>query len=269
MTFFHEIFLGIVQGITEFLPISSSAHLLLVPHVLNVEDQGLMVDVAAHAGTLIAVVLVFWRETWQMAKGCVDLALRRESADARLTWYLMIATIPGVIAGVLLMNYQEVFLRHIPIVIVSNIVWSLALWWADTRFPQTNTISNDMTWKKALFAGLMQMIALIPGTSRSGITMTAGRFLGLSRIEAARLALMMAIPITTGAVLAVLVKLINHSPSPAEWQSFGVVAAVSCLTALGAVFFLLKWLKRFSFLPFVVYRLGLALVLIAWLFWQQ
>lgn len=268
MTDLHLIILGVVQGITEFLPISSSAHLMLVPQVLGGADQGLMVDVGAHAGTLLAVVMVFWRETWQMACGSFDLLFRRKTDNAKLTWCLVIATIPGVLAGVVLLNYQEALLRHIPVIIVSNIVWSLALWWADTRYPQVNTISNDLTWKRALFAGLMQMIALIPGTSRSGITMTAGRFMGFTRLESARLALMMAIPITTGAVLVVLIKLFSHAPTTREIYEFGMVAFVAFVTAFIAVFGLLKWLKKFSFMPFVVYRLLLALVLIAWLFWQ-
>lgn len=268
MTDLHLIVLGIVQGITEFLPISSSAHLMLVPQILGSEDQGLMIDVGAHAGTLLAVVLVFWRETWQMVRGSFDLLLRRRSEDARLTWYLVVATIPGVLAGIALINYQEVLLRHMHVIILSNIVWSLALWWADMRYPQVHTISQDLTWKKALFAGLMQMVALIPGTSRSGITMTAGRFMGFTRLESARLALLMAIPITAGAVLMVLVKLFSHQPSAKEIYDFSVVALVSCITAFVAIFGLLKWLKKFSFMPFVVYRLILALALIAWLFWQ-
>lgn len=268
MTDLHLILLGIVQGITEFLPISSSAHLMLVPQILGDQDQGLMVDVGAHAGTLLAVVMVFWRETWQMACGSFDILRRRRSENATLTLYLAIATIPGVLAGIALINYQETLLRHIPVIIVSNIVWSLALWWADTRYPQIHTISKDLTWKKALFAGLMQMIALIPGTSRSGITMTAGRFMGFTRLESARLALMMAIPITTGAVLAVLYKLFSHQPSAKDIYDFSVVAAVSFVTAFVAIFGLLKWLKKFSFMPFVVYRLLLALALITWLFWQ-
>lgn len=268
MTDLHLILLGLVQGITEFLPISSSAHLMLVPQILGSEDQGLMIDVGAHAGTLLAVVAIFWRETWQMVRGSIDLVLRRKTEDARLTWFLIVATIPGVLAGIALINYQEVLLRHIPVIIVSNIVWSLGLWWADTRYPQVQSISQDMTWKKALFAGLMQMIALIPGTSRSGITMMAGRFMGFTRLEAARLALLMAIPITAGAVLMVAVKLFSHQPSAKELYDFSVVALVSCVTAFIAVFGLLKWLKKFSFMPFVVYRLVLALVLIAWLFWQ-
>lgn len=269
MTDFQLLVLGIVQGITEFLPISSSAHLLLVPHLLGSADQGLMIDVAAHAGTLLAVMLVFWRETWQMVRGSLDLLRLRDSASSRLTGYLLVATLPGALAGYLLLDYQESLLRHVPVVIISNIVWSLALWWADTRCPQTRTIAADMTWKKALFAGVMQMIALVPGTSRSGITMTAGRLLGFSRIEAARLALMMAIPITAGAVLAVLARMLGHSPSPEEIRGFVLVAAVSFVTALFAVFGLLKWLKKFTFLPFVIYRLLLALVLIAWLFWLR
>jgi undecaprenyl-diphosphatase len=262
----HLIVLGIVQGITEFLPVSSSAHLILVPQIMGETDQGLMIDVGAHAGTLLAVILIFWRETLQMINGAFDTIRMKNTWNAKLTQYLVLATIPGAVAGLALVSYQETLTRHIGLIIISNIIWGLALWWADKKGAQEKTVANDLTWQRALFAGCAQTLALIPGTSRSGITITAARFMGFTRLESARLSLMMSIPITAGAVLAVIGKLIKNYPGPEEIHQFIVVAGLSFVTALFAIAFLLHWLKKFNFTPFVVYRLCLAAALIVWLY---
>jgi len=267
MTTLHLIILAIVQGITEFLPISSSAHLMLVPQVMGESDQGLMVDVGAHAGTLLAVIIVFWRETWQMTTGGIDILRGKwKSVNALLTFNLLIATIPGAVAGFAIIAYKDTMMRHLPLIIISNIIWATALYFVDRFKPQDKTISADLTWKKSLFVGLAQMIALIPGTSRSGITMTAGRYLGFTRLEAARLSFMMSIPITLGAVLAVLVELIESHPGAEEIRQFVLVAGLSFITALLTIWLLMKWLKRFNYTPFVVYRLLLAAAMIIWLY---
>lgn len=267
MTTLHLIILSIVQGITEFLPISSSAHLMLVPHVLGEGDQGLMVDVGAHAGTLLAVVMIFWRETWQMSWGGIDILRGRWKTDrARLTGQLLVATLPGAIAGIAILTYKDTLMRHLPLIIISNVVWATALYFVDKHKPQIKTMSQDLTWKRALFVGIAQMIALVPGTSRSGITMTAARYLGFTRLESARLSFVMAIPITLGAVLAVLVELVEKNPTAAEINQFLLVAALSFVTALAAIVFLMKWLKRFNYTPFVIYRLLLAAALVVWLY---
>ena len=266
MSLLHLVILAIVQGLTEFLPISSSAHLILVPKLMGAADQGLMIDVGAHAGTLMAVTLFFWRDVLQVLKGVWDFIRRKDTSDARLAFCLCIATIPAVIAGFALMDYQEILMRHIPIIIISSIVWGLALGWFDKVSAQDKTITGDLTWKRALFVGCAQVLALIPGTSRSGITTTAGRYLGFSRLEAARLAMLMSIPITAGAVLAVVVKMLDSQPKPEEFSQFGIVAGLSFVTALITVWGLMRWLKRFNFLPFVIYRLALAVFLIVWFY---
>lgn len=267
MSTLHLILLAIVQGVTEFLPISSSAHLMLVPKIMGEADQGLMVDVGAHAGTLLAVVLVFWRETWQMTCGSIDfLRGRWKSVNAILTFHLLIATLPGAIAGFAIISYKDTLMRHLPLIIFSNFIWATALYFVDRIKPQEKTIAADLTWQKSLFVGLAQMIALIPGTSRSGITMTAGRYLGFTRLEAARLSFMMSIPITLGAVLAVLVELIKSHPDAAQIGQFALVAGLSFVTALATIWFLMKWLKRFNYTPFVVYRLLLAVGMVVWLY---
>lgn len=267
MSTLHLIILAIVQGITEFLPISSSAHLMLVPQVMGEMDQGLMIDVGAHAGTLLAVIWVFWRETLQMMIGGIDILRGKwKTVNALLSFNLLIATIPGAIAGFAIIEYQDTLMRHLPLIIISNLVWATVLYVVDRKSPQDKNISTDLTWRKSLFVGMAQMIALIPGTSRSGITMTAGRYLGFTRLEAARLSFMMSIPITLGAVLAVMVKVIKSHPGPEEINQFGIVAGLSFVTALATIYFLMKWLKRFNYTPFVIYRLLLAAVMIVWLY---
>ena len=267
MSTLHLIILAIVQGITEFLPISSSAHLMLVPQIMGESDQGLMVDVGAHAGTLLAVIIIFWRETLQMTFGGIDILRGKwKSVNALLTFNLLIATIPGAVAGFAIIAYKDTLMRHLPLIIVSNIIWATALYFVDRIKPQDKTISTDLTWKKSLFVGLAQMIALVPGTSRSGITMTAGRYLGFTRLEVARFSFMMSIPITLGAVLAVLMELIKSHPSAEEIRQFEIVAGLSFVTALVAIVFMMKWLKKFNYTPFVIYRLLLAVGMIYWLY---
>lgn len=267
MTTLHLIILAIVQGITEFLPISSSAHLMLVPQIMGEADQGLMIDVGAHAGTLFAVIAIFWRETLQMTMGGIDVLRGKwKSVNAILTFNLLIATIPGAIAGFAILAYKDTLMRHLPLIIVSNVIWATALYFVDRYKPQEKTISTNLTWKKSLFVGLAQMIALIPGTSRSGITMTAGRYLGFTRLEAARFSFMMSIPITLGAVLAILLKLIELHPTAEEIRQFAIVAILSFVTALITIVFLMKWLKKFNYTPFVVYRLLLAAGMVYWLY---
>lgn len=267
MSTLHLIILAIVQGITEFLPISSSAHLMLVPAVMGEADQGLMIDVGAHAGTLLAVIIIFWRETLQMTAGGIDILRGKwKSVNAILSFNLLIATIPGAIAGFAILSYKDTLMRHLPLIIISNVVWATALYLVDRYKPQDKTISNDLTWKKSLFVGIAQMIALIPGTSRSGITMTAGRYIGFTRLEAARFSFMMSIPITLGAVLAVMKEVLEANPTSAELMQFAIVAGLSFVTALITIVFLMKWLKRFNYTPFVVYRWLLAIGMVIWLY---
>lgn len=266
MNFFHLCILAIVQGITEFLPVSSSAHLILVPKLLNIADQGLLIDVGAHAGTLLAVMVVFWRDMLLMIRGSLDVVRMRNTTDRHVTLCLALATIPCAVAGFLLLNYQETWMRHIPLIIASNIVWAFALWWADRNAPQDNMLETDFTWRKAVFVGVAQMIALIPGTSRSGITMTAARYLGFSRIEAARASVMLAVPIILGAVAAVLVKLYRESLMGSEWVDFAWVAGLSFIAASVTLVVLMRWLRHYSFLPFVIYRFMLAAFLLVWFY---
>lgn len=269
MTFLHLLILSIVQGITEFLPISSSAHLILVPYVLDMPDQGLMIDVGAHLGTLAAVMLYFHQRLLQMWRGVWEILLRKQKTfDSTLVYCLIVGTIPGLIGGALIMLYDDTLMRHIWIIGVTSIVFGLLLWYADKKSTSIYTIETGLTLKRAFYIGLAQLIALIPGTSRSGITMTAARFIGFERSQAARFAMLLSIPVTAAAVLAYLakmvIKIIEHEPIPAsDIQAFFVTAVLTFFVALGAIHFLLKWLQTHNFTIFVVYRLILGVTIFA------
>lgn len=261
MTLLHLFILSVVQGITEFLPISSSAHLILVPYVLDMPDQGLMIDVGAHLGTLAAVMLYFHQRLLQMWRGVWEIVLRKEKTfDSTLVYCLIAGTIPGLIAGALIMLYDDALMRHVWIIGVTSIVFGLLLWYADKKSTSVYTIESGLTLKRAVLIGLAQVIALIPGTSRSGITMTAARFMGFERSQAARFAMLLSIPVTAAAVLAYIAKMVikiaEHQPFPAsDIHDFFIVAVLTFFVALGAIHFLLRWLQTHNFTIFVIYRL--------------
>ena len=255
MTYFQSAVLGVVQGATEFLPVSSSGHLVLVPRLLGWPDQGLAFDAAIHVGTLAALILYFRSELWRMLTG----------VDRRLAALLIAATIPGGVAGALFEKTISAKLRD-PIVIASMLIgWGLVMWLADrhaARVERPVQEPREMTWGAAMGVGVAQAIALIPGTSRSGITITAGLFSGLSRTAAARFAFLLGIPITGAAGLVKLLALLRHGGDvPVGPLLTGVI--VSCVSGLAAVWFLVNFLERRSLLPFVVYRCALGVVVLA------
>ena len=255
MTYLQSAVLGVVQGATEFLPVSSSGHLVLVPRLLGWPDQGLAFDAAIHVGTLAALILYFRSELWRMLTG----------VDRRLAVLLIAATIPGGVAGALFEKTISAKLRD-PIVIASMLIgWGLVMWLADrhaARVARPVQEPREMAWGAAMGVGVAQAIALVPGTSRSGITITAGLFSGLSRTAAARFAFLLGIPITGAAGLLKLLALLRHGGDvPVGPLLTGVI--VSCVSGLAAVWFLVKFLERRSLLPFVVYRCALGVVVLA------
>lgn len=256
----HAFWLGIIQGITEFLPISSSAHLILTPVFTGWADQGVAFDLAVHVGTLLAVVLYFHRDVFELSRdGLVSLAQRKMVGQGRLAFFLVVATIPAGLAGLLLMGLIDTELRSVNVIFATTLLFGLLLGWADFSSKKSRTMS-DMTWVDALWVGLAQAIAIIPGTSRSGSTMTAGLLLGFNRETASRFSFLLAIPITALATSAKLVEVLLSSSSP-DWASFAIGAATSFVTALTAIHFFLKWLGRVGMWPYVIYRIILAAVI--------
>jgi len=262
---FHTIILGILQGITEFLPISSSAHLILLPLFSGWKDQGLSFDLAVHVGTLLAVLIYFHRDVITLLRdGWQSMIQRRAVGEGVLAGALVIATIPTGLAGLVLLSTVGSNLRSVEIILVTTIVFGLLLGWVDYRGQRTRTI-DSIGFKDALWIGLAQAISLIPGTSRSGVTITAGLLLGLEREAASRFSFLMAIPITG---LATSVKLLQAASESiaVDWLAFLMGGVVSFITALTAIHFFLKWLNRFGLWPYMIYRLILAAIIYLFFF---
>lgn len=260
MDLLHAFLLGILQGITEFLPISSSAHLILAPAITGWADQGVAFDLAVHAGTLLAVLVYFRCDVVNLTRdGMHSLAQRRLIGQGRLALWLVIGTIPAGLTGLLLLDLIEHSLRSVQVIFVTTLVFGLLLGWADWR-PNRQRELNSLTWRDALVVGLAQSVSLIPGTSRSGATITAGLLLGLSREAASRFSFLLAIPITALAASAKLLEVATGNAT-VDWLAFLIGGLTSFAMALTAIHFFLKWLNRFGMWPYVVYRLILATVI--------
>jgi undecaprenyl-diphosphatase len=261
----HAIVLALVQGLTEFLPISSSAHLILVPVLLGWEDQGLAFDVAVHFGTLAAVVAYFRRELRGMSVSWLEsLRTRNPDQEAMLAWAVLLGTIPLGLTGLLFHDEISTWLRS-PLVIASTtILFGLALWYADVKGVQTRCEYRMGAWRVAAVA-FAQVLALIPGTSRSGVTITAGLLVGLDRKSAARFSFLLSIPAIAMAALYETKNLLEAT-EPVEWVAMATGVVLSGLSAYLCIHYFLKLLDRVGMLPFVIYRLFLGVVLFA-LFW--
>ncbi len=255
--------LALVQGITEFLPISSSGHLILLG-AFGPADQGPLIDIALHVGTLFAVMLYFRRDVAAMLAGGLRALSGGWDAGAALAAKILLATLPVVLAGLALTRLAPDLLRHPEIIAWSTIIFGLLLWVADKRFPATKT-TEALTYRGALSIGLAQVLALIPGTSRSGITMTAARFLGYTRQEAARFSLLLSIPTIAAAGLLLAVDL--YESGDARLTQDALIAGVlAFFAALAAIHLMMKWLERASFTPFVIYRVLLGIGLLLFLY---
>jgi undecaprenyl-diphosphatase len=262
MDFFQAIFLGIVQGITEFLPISSSAHLILTPAFFDWTDQGVGFDLSVHVGTLLAVVLYFRNDVFSIARdGLVSVARQKMIGQGAMAWYLVIGTIPAGLAGLALLDMINNELRAIEIIFATTLIFGLLLGVADW-IPKRQRTLDQITWKDALLVGIAQAVAIIPGTSRSGITITAGLFLGMTREAASRFSFLLAIPITA---LAAGVKLLEVAMSgvAVDWSGFLIGGVTSFIMAITAIHFFLKWLNKVGMWPYVIYRIFLAGVIYA------
>lgn len=259
MTLVQIIVLSLIQGLTEFLPISSSAHLILGSRVFSWPDQGLVFDVATHLGTLLAVLVYFRKDLLNMVKPWLGSG-KGDEASRQLGLTLIIASIPAIIAGGLLHNWVESVLRNTQVIAFSTIGFGLLLWWADARFAHSRLL-QDMNMKSGFMIGLAQMLALVPGTSRSGITITMGRMLGFNADSAARFSFLLSIPIIAGAgAYGVLRMLFNDAPI--DWFQFGLAVVLSALAGWLCIAAFLALLQRVGLVPFVIYRLALGVALL-------
>jgi undecaprenyl-diphosphatase len=262
MTLFHLVLVALIQGITEFLPISSSGHLILLPNLTGMEDQGQVIDVAAHVGTLLAVILYFWSDvrsaimgTGRLLRGKVD------TPGAFLALCLLIATVPVILVGLILkLTGLDDAMRSITVIGWTMLLFGLVLYWADQTGTTTRK-AEGWTMKHALVMGLWQAVALIPGTSRSGITITAARLLGYARPDAARLSMLMSIPtiIASGVLLGLDVA---RTADMSAVRDGSIVAGLSFVSALAALYLMMRLLRSVSYTPYVIYRVILGVVLL-------
>ncbi len=259
MDLLHIIVLSLIQGLTEFLPISSSAHLLLPSELLGWPDQGLAFDVAVHVGSLSAVLLYFRRDVLALTRDwCISISHHRQSHNSRLAWCVIVGTLPAALMGFVFHDLVEQQLRSMWVVAMATIFFALVLAWADIRGRRQRDLL-ELTLYMALIIGLAQALALIPGTSRSGITITAALLLGFQRQSAARLSFLLSIPLIA---MSGLYKALGLIGSDVIVMDMLLGASFSALSALLCIHCFLKVIDRIGMLPFVLYRLLLGGVLV-------
>lgn len=262
MSLFHLVLVAIIQGLTEFLPVSSSGHLILLPGLTGMEDQGQLIDVAVHVGTLFAVVLYFRHDVAEAVAGLGRLLRGRvDTKGAILALNLIIATVPVMAVGLVLHKTGlDASLRSVAVIGWSMLVFGLVLYWADMRSPATKSMS-DWRLRDAVTVGLWQTLALIPGTSRSGITITGARRLGYSRDEAARISMLMSIPTILASGLLLSLDIIAEG----DWsgaRDAGIGAVLAFGAALLALAIMMPLTRKISFTPYVIYRVILGVCLL-------
>ncbi len=264
MTLFTLFLIAAIQGLTEFLPVSSSGHLILLPVMMGGPDQGLTIDVAVHVGTLFAVVIYFWADVKIAAVGTLRLARGKvDTQGAFLALCLALATVPVVIAGFIIkLTGLDELMRSVAVIGWTMLGFGLVLYWADKTGAQDRTAAQ-WTLKDAVIMGLAQVLALIPGTSRSGITITAGRKLGYDRQGAAKLAMLMSIPTIAASGVLLGVDVIEEANWALARQGL-IAAGFAFAAALLALSLMMRLLRSVSFTPYVVYRVLLGLVLLAY-----
>ncbi len=261
----HILLLALVQGITEFLPISSSAHLILAPKIFGFNDQGLAFDVAIHVGSLLAVISYFRTELNQIVRDFFDSIGKPENSTdhSRLGWMIIISTIPIIFTGLIFKSFIEQNMRTSLMIAIPTIIFGLLLYWSDLKGRKERTISS-IGWKDAMIIGLWQAIAIFPGTSRSGITITAGLMLGLTREAASRYSFLLSIPtiIMTGIYVTYGLML---SDEVVVWGDLIAGSILSFISAYLCIHLFLSFIERCGMLPFVIYRLilGAALLVVA------
>ena len=261
MTWLQIVVLAIVQGLTEFLPISSSGHLILVPNIAGWEDQGLVFDVAVHFGSLLAVGLYFREDLADLIRGSMNLIRGKiETPQSRMALGIGLGTVPAAVAGLLFAGWIEENLRDPNVVVFTLSFYAVLLMLAD-RFGQKIRNISEIRVRDAVLIGLAQALALIPGTSRSGITITAGLALGLARKDAARFSFLLSMPVILLAT-GYEVLLITLSAQAVFWGQLAVAAAVSAVVAYLSIDFFMRFVSKIGLAPFAIYRLLLAGVIL-------
>ena len=260
MTLVHLLLVALVQGVTEFIPVSSSAHLVLLPTVTGWVDQGLNIDIAAHLGSLAAVIVYLHRDIIGLIRGSANIFLGRANADGRLTLLLVVASTPAILVGGILVNFNANLFRNIEVVAWATLIGAAVLMAADKLSPRSRVI-RDMTVKEALGIGIAQILALVPGASRAGVTITAALFCGYERREAARFSMLLSIPIILAAGGFNAAQLAVQGEI-ALTQAVLLTAALSFLASYIAINLMMEWLRRASYMPFIIYRIAIGVSLL-------
>jgi undecaprenyl-diphosphatase len=261
----HLFFLSLIQGLTEFLPVSSSGHLVLFPHIFGHKDQGQLIDVALHIGTLLAILVYYRRDIINIIVAVVLWKRVDKKADRNLGFCIALGSIPAVLVGFSLYLLFPGGIRSIGLITFNMIFFALVMGLADTKSASDKGL-HDMTFRAALLIGCAQALALVPGVSRSGMTMTAARFLKFGRVDAARFSFLLGIPAMSGAGLLALLGLVD-ADNPGMLQDAAIAVVLAFFAGLGAIHFMMRWLKHAGLMPFVWYRLALGTFLIVFFFW--
>lgn len=263
MSLFHIIALAIVQGLTEFLPVSSSGHLILFSNLAKLQDQGVGLDVALHIGSLLAVLIYFRKEFATMIKEVFGAGLKPDFSKPynKLAWLLFVASIPALIVGFYLRNYGMDFLRNPKIIGWTILIYGLILYFSD-RFFASRFELKDIKLKDALLIGLAQCLALVPGTSRSGITITMARFLKISRIDAAKFSMMLSVPVIAAAGSLEGYRMFMAGNVDEILHALDAVL-YSFIASYIVIYFMMKWLQKWTYLPFVIYRVVIGILILS------
>ena len=258
------IVLALIQGLTEFLPISSSGHLIIVPYLISWEDQGLIIDVAVHAGSLLAVIIYLWRDLWDITSALIDFRNLHQSPHLKLAKLIIIASIPVVIMGLIISLISDNLTRSIEIIGWATLGFGILLGLSDKIGLAVNDLRH-MGTGDAILIGISQALALIPGASRAGLTITMARFLGYDRKTAARFSLLLAIPAILGASTLKGIELLGTRDLILGVDAL-IAASVSFLAALASISIMMAWLDKVGFMPFVIYRIILGTALLIWVY---
>ena len=265
MYFQNLILLSALQGITEFLPVSSSAHLIIFPNITNNADQGRIFDVAVHTGSLLAVILYLWRDILRMSVGIISLG-SKSKRNFKIFCITVIATLPLIICGYYIQNSNFLFLRSLEVIAWSTLIFGILLYFADKVFLRVKKI-DDLNIMSGLIIGFFQVLAFLPGTSRSGICITSARFLGFDRESSAKFSLLLSIPAILGAAVLEGYDLVKVNDYELNLNLL-TATILSFAFSLVSITFMMSWIKKYSFTPFIIYRLLLGkILLLAIYFW--
>ena len=249
--------IGIIQGVTEFLPISSSGHLVLFAQLTNWEDQGLFTDIAVHFGTLFAVIIYLRKDIYYFFTNIFQFKIFED----QIIFKIILATLPAIILGYFIYDYVSLYFRSIQLIALSSIVFAIILFFAD-RVKMESKGWNRVTYTEALIVGLFQVLAFIPGASRAGVTITGARLLGYDRVNAARFSMILSIPIILASMTLSLINILNEEYVAVNlYQSF-FASLVAFITALLSIIFLMRFIKKANFNIFIIYRIVLGIILL-------